>query len=135
MADTYFDIAKYIHFNSSGPTRSLPHFKLIHNHTIYTSSHHFIFNRLSCLWNALPPLNLKLFTETLKRQLYKIFWSIFTLKFDDNNYCTYHAVVPLLLVKLVCTPCLYYCFQQQNHNTMQYITIHPCTSFVVDIDT
>jgi len=33
-------------------------------------------------------------TETLKRKLINIFWSIFTSKFDDNNYYTYHIVCP-----------------------------------------
>ena len=58
----HFDIAKYVHFNSSGCTRSSSHFKLVHNHTKYTS--------------------------------HNIFWFIFTLKFDDNHYCTYHVLCP-----------------------------------------
>jgi len=91
---SHFDITKWVHFNSSGCTRSSSHSKLVHNHTKFNSSHHFYFNRLPRLWNALPPLDLDLSIQALKRKLINIFWSIFTWKFDDNNYCTYHVVCP-----------------------------------------
>jgi len=91
---SHFDITKWVHFNNSGCTRSSSHSKLVHNHTKFTSSRHFYFNRLPHLWNALPSLNLDLSIPTLKRKLINVFWSIFTSKFDDNNYCTFHVVCP-----------------------------------------
>ena len=89
----HFDITKWIHLNNS-VTRSSTHLKLLHKCIKYNSSRHFYFNRLPRLWNSLPPINLELSTSTLKHQLINIFWSIFTSKFDDNNYCTYHVVCP-----------------------------------------
>ena len=43
---SHFDITKWVHFNSSGSTRSSSHCKLTHNHTRYSSSRHFYFNCL-----------------------------------------------------------------------------------------
>jgi len=91
---SHFDITKWVHFNSSGCTRSSSHSKPVHNHTKFISSRHFYFNRLPRLWNVLPPLNLDLSIQILKRKLINIFWSIFTSKFGDNNYCIYHVVCP-----------------------------------------
>ena len=81
----HFDVSKWVHFNSNSSTRSSIHSKLVHNYTKYSTSRHFYFNRLSRLWNVLPPLNLDLSIATLKRQLNNIFWAMITTNFDDNN--------------------------------------------------
>ena len=57
---------------------------------------------------CIPTLKLRTIpTETLKRQLINIFWSIFTSKFDDNNYCSYHVVCSVTsAVPPLLPPCL-----------------------------
>ena len=88
---SHCDITKWFHFNSSGSTRSSSHFKLVHNHTNFTPSCHFYFNRLATMF--MDPLTYRNTKETIDQHIILVHFN-FKLKFDDNNYCTYHVVYP-----------------------------------------
>ena len=62
------DIHSLISFSSSD-TRSASSHKMIHS--ISSTNHfcHFFFNRIPRLWNALPPIDLDLSINTIKKQL------------------------------------------------------------------
>ena len=75
-------------------TRSTSRNKLRVNFNKTSHSHHFYFNRIVRLWNALPPLNLSLSFSTLKLHLKQLFWKHFTMHFNPNNLCTFHIVCP-----------------------------------------
>ena len=90
-----FDITKWVKFNSS-VTRSSTHLKLVHTRTKCNLSHHYYFNRLPRLWNALPPLELSLSIDALRAKLFSIilFWSFFNDHFNKQNPCSLHVVCP-----------------------------------------
>ena len=88
-----FSIQSYINFSNSN-TRSTTHHKLNHSLSKSHTSGHFYFHRLPRLWNSLPPLDLELSLPTLKKILWKFFWSQFQLKFQSDNPCSFHLSCP-----------------------------------------
>ena len=90
---TAFKINDYIQFCSSF-TRSFTGHKLKHHLSHSNNSKHFYFNRLPHLWNSLPPIDLDLTIETIKRQLTRFFWSHFVHHFNPSNVCTFHYLCP-----------------------------------------
>ena len=61
----HFNIKDFISFSKSN-TRSSTYNKLIHTKSPTKSSRHFYFNRLSRLWNSLPPIDLDISLSTIK---------------------------------------------------------------------
>ena len=88
-----FDISKHVSF-SHNPTRSGSHRKLIQPLIRHNRDKQFYFNRLPYLWNSLPPIDLSLSVNTIKRNLYSTFWDSFLTKFNPDNSCTYFFSCP-----------------------------------------
>ncbi len=94
--DSHFNINNFITPCSSSEisTRSQTAGKLKHNSVSTNSQRHFYFNRLPCLWNFCPPLNLNFSTSTTKSTLITFMFSHFHHHFNPNNPCTFHLVCP-----------------------------------------
>ena len=97
------DIHSLISFSSSD-TRSASSHKMIHSISSTNYFRHFFFNRIPRLWNALPPIDLDLSINTIKKQLTKFFWVCFTNKFDPSNPCSFHFVCPCSKCSLCSLP-------------------------------
>ena len=97
------DIHSLISFSSSD-TRSASSHKMIHSISSTNHSRHFFFNRIPRLWNALPPIDLDLSINTIKKQLTKFFWVYFTNKVDPSNPCSIHFVCPCSKCSLCSLP-------------------------------
>ena len=97
-----FDISNYVSFSSTA-TRS-GSLKLTHSRSISNSQRHFYFNRLTSLWNSLPPIDLTLGAPTIKSKLKVYFWSVFLSRFDAYNTCTFHIVCPCRSCKSIPKP-------------------------------
>ena len=63
-----FNISAHVTF-SSNSTRSSTYFKLKHSLCRTNSLQHFYFNRMSRLWNSLPPLNINQSISSIKRSI------------------------------------------------------------------
>ena len=84
--DSRLKISKYITFCTT-TTRSISFLKLSHHHHSRTNlSRHFYFNRVCRLWNALPPIDLNLSSNTIKANIKYHLWSLFVEKFNQHNY-------------------------------------------------
>jgi len=71
-----FNITNYITFNE-GITRSSSRNEMIHTRSSNNVKTHFFFNRIPCLWNALPPIDLSLSIVTNKTTIYKFLYEHF----------------------------------------------------------
>ena len=88
-----FNILQYISF-STNPTRSGSHRKLIQPIVKTTRHKNFYFNRFPLLWNSLPPIDLDLSYDAIKRKLKDIFWLSFVHNFNSEFPCTFHFCCP-----------------------------------------
>ena len=88
-----FQIQSFMNF-SKGNTRSTTYLKLNHSSSKTSSAAHFYFNRLPRLWNSLPPINLELSLQSIKRHLLQFFWNHFKTNFQSTNPCTFHFLCP-----------------------------------------
>ena len=99
--DLRLKISKFITFSTTN-TRSASFLKLSHHHHSRTNlSRHFYFNRVCRLWNALPPINLNLSSNTIKAKIKttcgcsllktstRILLVSFTLRVHVPNVCRY----------------------------------------------
>ena len=93
----HFDINNFVQL-SYHKTRASTYFKLKHSICHTTSHKNFYFNRIPCLWNSLPPIDITLSISTIKTKLRRHFWEKFMTSFDSNIICTYHYLCP-------CTQC------------------------------
>ena len=97
--DSRLEISKYITFSTTN-TRSASFLKLSHHHHSRTNlSRHFYFNRVCRLWNALPPIDLNLSSNTIKAKIKKYLWSFFVENFNQHITCSFHFACP-------CAKCL-----------------------------
>ena len=85
----FFTISSHSH-----STRSVTCHKLVHRYTSSTVTGHSYFNRLPRLYNSLPPLNLNLSIQSLKRSILDIFIKNFSINFDPDNPHTFHYSCP-----------------------------------------
>ena len=89
-----FSINDYVSF-STGATRSSS-IKLRHNKCTTNKVRHFYFNRISCLWNSIPIIDLSLSFSTIKQRIKTYFWEHFTinsiLMIPTNIIPSVHAV-------------------------------------------
>ena len=88
-----FDILKYVTF-CSGRTRSATFLKLKLPSVRTNLERHFYFNRLSRLWNSLPPISTVNSLYRIKSDLRKFLWSHFVTNFDSARPCSFHLVCP-----------------------------------------
>ena len=88
-----FQIRSFINF-SKGNTRSTTYLKLNHSSSKTSAAAHFYFNRLPRLWNSLPPINLELSLQSIKRHLMQFYWNHFNINFQSTNPCTFHFLCP-----------------------------------------
>ena len=108
-----FQLDHYINFVSSSiSTRSSTSLKL---RTVdsyvprLNSTRHFYFNRVSRLWNHLPPLDLNLSITTLKHIIQGLFWNYFLNKYDTEIPCTWYISCPcnVCVSNTTCIPTTY----------------------------
>ena len=95
--DNRLNILEHISFSST-KTRSSTHLKLKQHRSRTNLSRHFYFSRICRLWNALPPIDLTLSTDNIRRAVKRFLWSNFIDKFNCDILCTFHFVCP-------CTKC------------------------------
>ena len=88
-----FSIQSYVSFSNTN-TRSTTHLKLKHTFSKTHAAGHFYFNRLSRLWNSLPPVNMDLSLHSIKKYPWQLFWSKFKHTFQSNKPCSFHFVCP-----------------------------------------
>ena len=95
----------FVAFNSndyiqicSNSTRSTTDDKLKPHLSHSNVSKYFYYDRLPRLWNLLPPIDLDLTIETIKRQLMRFFWSQFLHRFNLSNVRTF-------VTSVVCSKC------------------------------
>ena len=88
-----FNISEYVSF-SRNHTRSGTHRKLVQSSIRHNRDKQFYFNRLPHLWNSLPPIDLNLSFDTIKRQLKSIFWKSYLAKFNPDISCSYYYSCP-----------------------------------------
>jgi len=79
-----FNITDYITFKN-GFTRSSSSGKLNHVRNSNNVNKHFFFNRITRLWNALPPNDLSLSISTNKTRIYRFLWEHFLTNFNSDN--------------------------------------------------
>ena len=91
--DSNFPILNYISFSSSN-TRSSTFFKLTTNKVNSNASRHFYFNRVTRLWNFIPPIDLNLSLPTIKNNLKRTFWKHFEERFKSSDHCSFHLLCP-----------------------------------------
>lgn len=91
--NTSFPILDYITFSSSN-TRSRTFAKMVPKKVKSNVSRHFYFNRVTRLWNLLPPIDLDLPLASIKRNLKRTLWEHFKNNFSPSNYCTFHVLCP-----------------------------------------
>ena len=89
--DNRLNILEHISFSST-KTRSSTHLKLKQHRSRTNLSRHFYFSRICRLWNALPPIDLTLSTDNIRRAVKRFLWSNFIDKFDCDILCTFHFV-------------------------------------------
>ena len=75
-------------------TRSSSSFKLRHSLSKNNTQGNFYFNRISRLWNSLPPLDINLSLPVIKSILRDHFWNHFISHFNPHNICSYHYLCP-----------------------------------------
>ena len=95
-----FDVTKYVSV-STGITRSAERLTLNHLLARTNKHRHFYFSRISRLWNRLPPTDLSLSSEIIKRGLKDHLWNYFLDNFDSDMPCTFHFMCP-------CCKCIYH---------------------------
>ena len=100
-----FNINTYISF-TVGNTKSYS-VKLRYNAALTNKEGHFYFNRISCLWNSLPIINLNLSISTIKSQLKQYLWKHFL---NPTNPCSLHYLCP-------CSSCY---TSSSNFNNLNY---------------
>ena len=91
--DSNFPILNYISFSSLN-TRSSTFFKLTTNKAKSNVSRHFYFNRVTRLWNFLPPIDLNLSLPTIRSDLKRTFWKHFESSFKSSDHCSFHLLCP-----------------------------------------
>ena len=74
--DNRLNILEHISFSST-KTRSSTHLKLKQHRSRTNLSRHFYFSRICRLWNALPPIDLTLSTDNIRRAVKRFLWSNF----------------------------------------------------------
>ena len=98
-----FQLDQYINLVSSSiVTRSSSSLKLctVDSHAPrLNTTRHFYFNRVTRLWNHLPPLDLNLSIASLKHQIHDLFWNYFLVNYDTEIPCTWYISCP-------CNTCL-----------------------------
>ena len=87
-----FNINTYISF-SVGNTRSYG-VKLSYNASSTNKEYHFYFNRISCLWNSLPIIDLNLPINIIKSKIKSYFWQHCITNFDPDNIHKLHYLCP-----------------------------------------
>ena len=88
-----FNISDHVFFSHNN-TRSGTFNKLVQPPIKHNRDKQFYFKRLPHLWNALPPIDLKLSFITIRKQLIDIFWKSFFSKFNPDISCTYYFACP-----------------------------------------
>ena len=75
-----FNISDYVQFISSSTRNS--------------SKHHFYFNQIVRLWNAMLSINTELSFDSIKSYMISVMHAKFINTFDSSNACTFHFVCP-----------------------------------------
>ena len=88
-----FDILRYVTITSHC-TRSSDKVTLQHTFSRSCLSHHFYFNRLPRLWNALPFIDINNPINSIRRVVKRILWSNFLNNFKSDDPCSYHYCCP-----------------------------------------
>ena len=88
-----FNIHHYITFNTS-TTRSGSSNKLIHKFASTNNAHHFYFNRITCLWNSLPVIDLNLISAQQNQNFINISGNILIKILTLKYIHTYHYLCP-----------------------------------------
>ena len=91
--DSNSPVLNYISFSSSN-ARSSTFLKLTTHKVKSNPSRHFYFNRVTRLWNFLPPIDLNLFLPTIKKNLKQTFWKYVEERFNSSDHCSFNLVCP-----------------------------------------
>ena len=75
-------------------TRSSTHHKLKQSVSCTKKTNHFYFNRLPCLWNSLPTVDLNQPLSTIISELKQFFWNHFITNYDPLKPCTFDYLYP-----------------------------------------
>jgi len=76
------------------PSRLAKSHKLQHSYNSNNISRHSYFNRICCLWNTLPVINLDYPIGIIKKQLKDFLFNHFTTNFDPANNCSFCFLCP-----------------------------------------
>ena len=93
----HLDISKYIQFANHSSYKSNLHtqLELCHHRATSSSYHYLYFNRIICLWNSMPVIDLTLSLDIIKTQLTNYcLWSKFNDNFTSDSSCTFHLLCP-----------------------------------------
>ena len=82
-------ITKVLSFVSS-TTRAASNNKLCHNFSRLTIVHHFYYNRIVRLWNAIPTIDISQSYTSIKNKISAFLWDKFLVNFNTDNPCTLH---------------------------------------------
>ena len=83
------NITKVLSFVSS-TTRAASNNKLCHNFSRLTIVHHFYYNRIVRLWNAIPTIDISQSYTSIKNKISAFLWDKFLVNFNTDNPCTLH---------------------------------------------
>ena len=88
-----FNLSDYIQFVQSA-TRSSPFHKI---HSTSRAPHvnsikSFYFNRIVCIWNSLPPVELESSFNSLRKVICNFHWDNFISSYDIDNPCSWSIV-------------------------------------------
>ena len=85
-------------------TRSSDRNTMIHCRTRTNASSHFYFNRLHCIFNALPAIDPSMSSSLIKSRLKCFLWNHFKSNFDSTNTCSFHFMCPCHKCMSIPTP-------------------------------
>ena len=89
----HLDISQHIQF-ASHSTRAASTHKSSYLSTTTSSYHKSYFNRIICLWNSMPVIDLTLPLSTIKILLTSYLWTNFSANFISDYTCTFHMLCP-----------------------------------------
>ena len=128
---TNFCLSDYISFFSSS-TRASSQNRIKRTDSSIprlNATKHFFFNRVTRIWNALPPIDMHRSFFSIRRNILSIFWKYFLDSYSIDRPCSWHfvpvlAVVVyhhLVLVLIISTSVVYYrpiCMSVWSFNTI-----------------
>ncbi len=88
-----FNVLRYVKLQDLN-TRSSDRITLKHVRCVSNLQQHFYFNRITHLWNKMPPIDISLSLKTIKTKLCKVMWLNFSNNFSGDNVCSFHFICP-----------------------------------------